>query len=143
MRSDEMKYLRVDTIPETLEPSVVYVSERFAMAAHLCACGCGVEVPVEIGPGKWSVRFDGDRITMHPSIGNGSHPCKSHYFITNGRVEWAGTYTPEMIASARRRDNPRAHPEVVPVYVSPWKRLTSWMQRLTSWVRRFLPKKRE
>ncbi len=133
MADDEMTYVLVDVIPETLEPSVVYISERFAMATHLCACGCGVEVPVEIGPGKWSVRFDNGRVTMFPSIGNGSHGCKSHYFIRNGRIEWAGTYTSEMIAYARRRDNPRAHPvAAVPARLGLWARFTQWLRRLFS-----------
>src|SRR5665213_90764 len=72
MRSDRMTYRLVDTIPENLEPSVVYVSHKYGVATHLCACGCGYEAFVELGPGKWRVDLRAGRITMSPSIGNSS-----------------------------------------------------------------------
>lgn len=53
MRSTRMSYVLTDSFPETLEQSVVYVSRRHGLAAHLCACGCGFEVSVEIGRGRW------------------------------------------------------------------------------------------
>lgn len=31
----------VDSIPELLEQGVLYISEKFGVSIHLCACGCG------------------------------------------------------------------------------------------------------
>lgn len=61
-----------------------------------------------------------------PSIGNSSFPCRSHYFIIDGGVRWAGTYTDEMIALARERDNPRAHVRK-PTF---WDRAADWLERI-------------
>ena len=34
------------------------------------------------------MKYDGQSITLRPSIGNFNINCKSHYFITENRVEW-------------------------------------------------------
>ena len=38
-----MKFVlqRVHHMPKELQPGILYVSEEFLTAAHLCACGCG------------------------------------------------------------------------------------------------------
>ena len=35
--------------------------------------------------------FDGRTISLNPSIGNWSYPCRSHYWIKGNRVVWDGT----------------------------------------------------
>jgi len=115
-----MTYVLTESFPERLEPSVVYVSQEDALACHLCACGCGYEVALELGRGGWKLSIVDDKISLYPSIGNGSHPCKSHYFITDGVVDWSTEYTPTMIAKARRADNPRAHRPPEPIVRAGW-----------------------
>lgn len=99
----------VDSIPERLEPNVLYVSRKYATASHLCACGCGVEVVTPLGNGGWQVWSDRQGVSMSPSIGNWSFKCQSHYFVRNGSIEWARAFSPSMIEAARRADNPRAY----------------------------------
>ena len=36
--------------------------------------------------------YDGQTITLRPSIGNFSIPYKSHYYITENKVEWLEEY---------------------------------------------------
>jgi hypothetical protein len=48
--------------------------------------------------------FDGRSISLDPSIGNWSFPCKSHYWIRSGRVRWAGMWTHEQIEGSRAAD---------------------------------------
>ena len=34
------------------------------------------------------MKYDGQSVTLRPSIGNFNINCKSHYFITESRVDW-------------------------------------------------------
>lgn len=105
----EFLYRPVERIPEDLEPGVLYHVPQYSIASHLCACGCGFEVVTALQARRWRLSVSQGKPTLTPSIGNGSLPCKSHYFIINGRVRWAGVYTTQMIERARRRDNPRRY----------------------------------
>jgi uncharacterized protein DUF6527 len=41
---------RVKYLPRELAPVILYVSEEFGVAGHLCACGCGNKVVTPLGP---------------------------------------------------------------------------------------------
>ena len=72
-----------------METAVLYVSEEYGTATHLCACGCGNEVVTPFdSPSGWDCTRDGDKVTLSPSIGNWSFPCRSHYFIRENQVAW-------------------------------------------------------
>jgi hypothetical protein len=77
------------TVPDDLEEGVLYVSMTYATAIHLCACGCREEVVTPISPNDWQLGYDGEEISLTPSIGNWRLPCRSHYWISGGRVDWA------------------------------------------------------
>ncbi|MBI5066930.1 MAG: hypothetical protein HZB56_01735 [Deltaproteobacteria bacterium] len=81
----------VDQVPEVLEDGVLYVSIRFSTVIHKCCCGCGHEIvtPLSRKTG-WQLTFDGESISLHPSIGNRALPCRSHYWIESNKVVWAG-----------------------------------------------------
>jgi hypothetical protein len=79
----------VEFIPDTLAPAVLYLSIEHGTAVHRCCCGCGREVVTPITPNDWKIIFDGETISLRPSIGNWNFPCRSHYWITQNRVEWA------------------------------------------------------
>ena len=98
---------RVHYMPQDLSPGVLYVSEEFGAAAHLCACGCGVKVRTPLGPTQWSLEETEGRPTLRPSIGNWQESCQSHYFITAGEVFWAEQWTAEEIEEGRRREEER------------------------------------
>jgi len=44
------------------------------------------------------------KISLHPSIGNWSFECRSHYWIRNNQVVWAGGLTDEQIKLVKARD---------------------------------------
>lgn len=73
----------VDSIPATLQDGILYVCLRHKIISHLCACGCGYRIDTPIAPDEWQIIYDGETISLRPSIGNYDIPCKSHYFITN------------------------------------------------------------
>lgn len=94
----------VEYIPEYLDSGVLYISRRYSTASHLCCCGCGLEVVTPLNPAKWRLAERGGTVSLAPSIGNWSFPCKSHYWIAGNKVCWASSMSPEMIASVKARD---------------------------------------
>ncbi len=104
MRHARMKQRFVQHIPESLESGVLYISMEYATAAHSCCCGCGEEVVTPFSPTDWRMTFDGETISLRPSIGNWNFACRSHYVIDRGKVREALPWTDEQIATGRRRD---------------------------------------
>lgn len=94
----------VDTIPRDLEDATLYVSIEYATAVHKCCCGCGREVVTPLTPTDWILTFDGETVSLYPSIGNWSYPCQSHYWIERGQVRWARKWTKSEIAAGRALD---------------------------------------
>jgi Family of unknown function (DUF6527) len=103
-RNIPIKHEFVEFIPEVLSPGVVYVSIPYATAAHICFCGCGQKVVTPLSRQGWSVTFDGESVTLHPSVGNYALPCQSHYFIRDDQVVWARRLSREEIDADRLRD---------------------------------------
>ncbi len=91
----------VEIIPDLLRDGVVYVSVLYATAVHKCCCGCGGEVVTPISRTDWQLTFDGESISLHPSIGNWSFACQSHYWIRRNEVRWAPRWSQERIAAGR------------------------------------------
>lgn len=83
LRKEPVFLSLVEFIPEQLQPGVIYYSELYHGAAHLCLCGCGMEVYTPIKPGEWSLVEGKKGVTMTPSLAH-RVGCKSHYIITNG-----------------------------------------------------------
>jgi hypothetical protein len=94
----------VDLMPSVLEPGIVYFSDEFEIAIHLCACGCGAKISTPIGPTEWSIQDSATGPTLYPSIGNWQLPCKSHYFIRRGEVVWAPAWTHDNILAGREEE---------------------------------------
>lgn len=94
----------VKTMPEKLEDGVVYISIEYATAIHKCCCGCGNEVVTPLSPTDWKLIYDGQTVSLYPSIGNWSFNCQSHYWITNDEVEWAPKWTRTQIALGRENE---------------------------------------
>ena len=51
--------------------------------------------------------YDGDSVSLWPSVGNWDFPCRSHYFIERNVVRWAGAMTREEIEVGRAADRRR------------------------------------
>lgn len=98
---------RVHYMPKDLKPGILYVSQEFEIAIHLCACGCGAKVKTPLGMTEWSVKETKTGPTLRPSVGNWQRACQSHYLITGGKVEWAEKWSPEEIAAGRRHEGDR------------------------------------
>ncbi|MBW4985880.1 hypothetical protein KZZ07_25380 [Mameliella sp. CS4] len=104
MKATRIEHRFVDAIPETLEDEVLYVSIEFTTAVHKCLCGCGQEVVTPISPTDWKLTFDGETVSLDPSVGNWSFDCQSHYWIRRDTVRWAGQMSEEQIAKVREKD---------------------------------------
>lgn len=78
----------VHRVPENLELGRLYVCFDCDVVVHLCACGCGKKVVLPIAPDCWAVKYDGESVSLEPSIGNFQFPCHSHYWIRHNRVVW-------------------------------------------------------
>jgi hypothetical protein len=94
----------VEYVPEALDEGVLYVSISFRTAVHRCCCGCGAEIATPISRADWQLTFDGDSVTLYPSIGNWSLPCQSHYWIRENLIVWARPWTKKEIARGREHD---------------------------------------
>ncbi|MEZ4292043.1 MAG: DUF6527 family protein [Myxococcota bacterium] len=104
MRLKTIRHAFVDQIPKMLDEGVVYVSIEYGTAMHRCCCGCGNEVVTPLTPVDWSVTYDGETISLDPSVGNWSLNCRSHYWITRGRVRWAASWSDEEVEENRAMD---------------------------------------
>jgi len=98
---------KVRYIPAALQAGVLYVSNEFAIAAHLCACGCATKIRTPLGPTEWSVAGTGKRPSLSPSVGNWQEACQSHYWIRNGEIRWADHWTLEQISAGRQNQEQR------------------------------------
>jgi hypothetical protein len=147
MKSDvELAYEFVEYIPEELKERILYISIKYATAVHKCCCGCGREVVTPLAPTSWQLSFDGTSVSLYPSIGSWSLPCRSHYFITRNRVKWAPQWTKEQIANGRAQEAKAKEryfaetqaPEAVPSATPPpnakpeegfWKKIMRWLSQ--------------
>lgn len=81
----------VEEIPEDIDEGYLYLCLQYNAVIHKCACGCGeiVSTPLDKKYG-WIMQYDGEAVSLAPSIGNGSYQCRSHYFIRENRIVWLG-----------------------------------------------------
>ncbi len=100
----KFRLVQVKFMPKELEEGVLYYSNEYNTAAHLCACGCRSKIRTPILETEWKISFGKDGPTLHPSIGNWQLPCRSHYVINNGHVIWAGDFTAEEVINGRRHE---------------------------------------
>lgn len=135
----------VEYIPDKLEERTLYVSIEFATVAHKCCCGCGREVVTPLSPTDWKVTYDGQTVSLDPSIGNWSFECRSHYWIRHGKAIWAARWSQEQIDAGRAHDSAaksryfeednedaggRSHPGGRGSAASP----SGWLRRLLDWL---------
>jgi hypothetical protein len=71
-----------------MKQGVIYISEQYHSALHLCLCGCGQEVVTPLTANGWTLTKYGDgRISLSPSILN-RLGCRSHYIITKNKANF-------------------------------------------------------
>lgn len=125
MRVTRLEPVFIDARPDDLDHGKVYISIHFRTSVHLCCCGCGNEVWLPIRPNRWKLTYDGENISFCPSIGNWSFPCQSHYWIRDGRVDWALAWSTQQIADGRTKtlERDRGPSTDVAPRAKWWKRL--------------------
>ena len=130
-------------LPDELCAGILYISVEYGTASHLCCCGCGEEVVTPFAPAQWRMTFDGEAVSLHPSIGNWLLKCRSHYVIKNGRVIEAEPWSEAQVAAGLANDraargrmykhaSPAPQPaaqviEALPVSPGPLRRIWSWL----------------
>jgi hypothetical protein len=119
----------VETIPDVVEPGILYVSTTYGTAIHRCACGCGNEVVTPVTPTDWTVLFDGETVSLRPSIGNWGFVCESHYWIKRNRVQWAPGRTSERTDAGRPTDEVAEAAEIIKVEPGIFARFVAWLRR--------------
>lgn len=130
---ESFRLQRVQYVPKTLEPGVLYVAEEFDIAVHLCACGCGSKVTTPLGPAEWQVGEKNGLPTLHPSVGNWQLPCRSHYVISGGRIVWAGQWSEAQVIAGRKAEQVRRE-----AYYATRADERKWWVRLWKWLRNLL-----
>jgi hypothetical protein len=126
--TQRLEHAFIAQVPEDLENGRIYVSLEYRTVIHLCACGCGREVVTPLRPDKWRLTFDGESVSLWPSIGNWSFPCRSHYWIEGGSVRWAPTWSQADVA-ANRAALKRAPAGQIATH-QPSHRTIGWLRRL-------------
>lgn len=81
----------VQYIPDDkdLKADVIYISNPYRIAVHLCPCGCQKKVvtPFNFAGNGWNLYYiDYKGLTIEPSILN--KWCRSHYWIKDSKVIW-------------------------------------------------------
>ncbi|SIQ34477.1 DUF6527 family protein [Solilutibacter tolerans] len=104
MKHDVLEPRFVKAVPCDLEPGVLYVSMQYGTVVHSCCCGCGFEVVTPLTPTDWRLTFDGESVSLWPSVGSWNLPCQSHYVIENNRVREALQWSTARIEAERTRD---------------------------------------
>ncbi len=99
-----MQHSFVEFIPEKVEEGVLYISIEYTTATHKCVCGCGNLVVTPISPTDWELIFDGETVSLNPSIGNWSFECRSHYWIRKNKILMARKWNDEEIDENRTQD---------------------------------------
>ena len=145
-RVREFEPVFIEEIPHELEPDKLYISIEYTIVTHLCACGCGSEVVTPLHPARWALTFDGERVSLWPSVGSWNLPCRSHYVIKHSKVQWARPWSDESIGAGRRRDRAALEAYFDPGEESQGERFSSspdatpappgWWHRIRGWRRR-------
>ena len=122
-------YRAVERIPRELEPGIVYHSEEFELGALLCACGCGHRITLLV-PDSHQITVAGAFASIHPSIAVCDGPCKSHYVISAGNVEWHPAFSAAQIEGLMKAQIGR--------HVAQDESVRSWGERAVRAVWRFV-----
>lgn len=87
---DELTPVYCEQMPADMEPAKLYISHKFSLAIHLCACGCGGKTVTPLGGDGWTLEDSNGVVTLRPSIGNwsGENPYHAHYYITANKIQW-------------------------------------------------------
>jgi len=146
IRHTRLEHRFVQHIPDVISPGVLYISMEYRTAVHSCCCGCGEEIVTPFTPTDWKMTFDGETVSLHPSIGNWSLDCRSHYVVKRDRIieacPWSDTeieaeHRRNQVAKARYYRVAASRKAVIDIKSQPYIGPASngFWQRLQRWVR--------
>lgn len=72
-----------------IEEGYLYIALQYNTIVHRCPCGCGGLSEIGLAPGLRTIEYDGEKVSLWPSIGARSLKCRSHYWIQKNEVAWA------------------------------------------------------
>ena len=80
-------------ISPDLKHGELYISMKYGIAQHLCACGCCQKTVMGFKPewdDGWTITEQNGLVSFTPSVGNfsGENPYHAHYYITNNKIVW-------------------------------------------------------
>lgn len=104
MKTDYLEPVFVEFIPRDLDTRKLYISMTYSTTVHLCASGCGNKVVLPLSPAEWQMYFDGESVSLSPSVGNWEYPCQAHYWIRKNKIDWAPQWSREQIEAGWLRD---------------------------------------
>lgn len=70
------------------EGELYILATEMPSSIHLCPCGCGNIVVLPHDKNGWKLADKDGKVTIRPSVGSFNLPCKSHYYITDNKIEW-------------------------------------------------------
>jgi hypothetical protein len=103
-RLSSIEHEFVELMPKALREGVLYISIEYATTVHLCYCGCESRVVAPLSPAQWNITFDGETVTLSPSVGSHDLACGSHYWIRKNQIQWSKPWTFEQVAKGRAAD---------------------------------------
>lgn len=84
----ELVPIFVEFMPDVIEDGNLYISLKYKVAIHNCACGCKEKTVTPFGKDGWVLSNKDNKVTLRPSIGNFQFECKSHYYITDNQIQF-------------------------------------------------------
>lgn len=132
MNSTILAHQFVSDVPREIESATLYVSIQYATAVHLCP-GCGRKVVTPFAPGSWHLIFDGETVSIRPSIRNRAHGCRSHYWVDRDRIVPA--FDDELDEWHERRSSSSARQPPLETRTTWTDRLRQRLQRVAEQVR--------
>jgi hypothetical protein len=101
---ETLQHKFVSSIPDQIDELTLYITMEYRTAIHKCICGCGNEVITPFSTTDWELNFNGDSVSLSPSIGNWSFKCQSHYWIVKNKIIHASKWDKDEIAYNRKTD---------------------------------------
>lgn len=81
----------VETIPTDsvdIQAGKLYISMKYNTLVHRCPCGCEGLSEIGLHSATRRMIYDGENVSIEPSIGVRTLHCRSHYWITKNRIVW-------------------------------------------------------
>ena len=103
----------VEDMPEVMEDGKVYISVKHRLTEHICACGCKSEVSLPLGRREWRIEYDGETVSILPSVGNWRLPCRSHYIIQESMTRWCESWSTREAVAGRIRDRQEKEQDII------------------------------